>query len=118
MSHCWNGPFWASGQNHGNGGVVLFISDFVQSCFVGHGFDPYNICVWVTIFLHDNIVGFYSIYTPNTSDDSNTLWDQMVSSFPHVEYILGGNFHVVEWDRDRDGVGGSIIDGVEKCSSP
>jgi hypothetical protein len=42
------------------------------------------------------------------------LWMWMETSLPYVEWIIGGDFNMVEWDGDRGGGVGSVISGSEK----
>jgi hypothetical protein len=66
------------------------------------------------VLLYDRLVGLYFVYSPNTSINRCTLWEWMDSSLTVAHWIIRGNFNMVEWERDRDGVVGSIISSVEK----
>lgn len=59
-------------------------------------------------------MGFFSIYTHIASSDRCTLWDWMSSSLLVVEWIIGGDFNMVEWARERDGCVDSVIVGLEE----
>lgn len=79
---------------------------------VAQGIDLLHRCTWVTVLIQYRLTSFCSIHALNTR--SNSLWDWMASSLPTIEWLLGGDFNMVEWSKDKNGGSNSIIYGMEK----
>ena len=59
--------------------------------------------MWVTLLLQERLLGFCSIYAPNSSLAHSHLWDLMASYLPDVDWIVGGDFNMMKWEGDRGG---------------
>jgi hypothetical protein len=114
MTYSGNSPFWVMKHVQGGGSLVIAISHSLQSFVVDHGSNPTNKCVWVMLLLRDKVVGFFSVYAPNSSSERCILWDWLVSSLSNIEWIWGIDFNMVEWVKDGEGGSSFVICGIEK----
>ena len=110
MSYIQNGPFWATYHDQGRG-VVLAISPYLKKCITTSRRDPSTCCVWITLLFQERLLGFCSIYAPNSSSKHTQICTRLESSLTYVEWILGGDFNMVEWDIDREGGVSCVISG-------
>jgi hypothetical protein len=90
---------------------VLARATFLNITF---GYDPNNRCLWITMLIQERLLGFCSLYAPNLKSATLNLCNWMTSSLLDVEWIVGGNLTMVEWEGDRDGGVGAAVSGFEK----
>ena len=75
---------------------MLAISPYLTIFVIAFGSDPNKHYVLITILVQETLLGFRSIYAPNSSSDRTQFWTWLESSLPNVEWILGGDFNMVE----------------------
>ncbi|MCO5584027.1 hypothetical protein L7F22_037947 [Adiantum nelumboides] len=58
--------------------------------------------LYVAIDIEDTLVGFLSVYAPNTPRERAIFWSQLADTLPIVNtWIIGGDFNNLESDSDR-----------------
>ena len=71
--------------------------------------DPNHRCLWVTCMLTGRVIGFRSIYAPSLLVYHVCLWNSLTNYLPDAEWILLGDFNIVELEGDRESGLASII---------
>ncbi|XP_057873595.1 uncharacterized protein LOC131079610 [Cryptomeria japonica] len=90
------GLFLHTNHADGGGGVVLGLAPWLAKHVVDSGSDPNHHCVWATTLINGMLVGFCSIYVPNSSLERTSLWEWLRYYLPNVDWVLGGDFNMVE----------------------
>ena len=79
MSYVRNGPSWARDHDQG-GGAVLPISPYRQKFVMASWSDPSNHCLWINLLVQERLLGFFSIYAPNSKSEHTQLCTWLESS--------------------------------------
>ncbi|MCO5587614.1 hypothetical protein L7F22_041563 [Adiantum nelumboides] len=59
------------------------------------------IALYVAIDIDGNLVGFLSVYAPNSPRERASFWSQLTDALPIVDtWIIGGDFNNIESDSD------------------
>jgi hypothetical protein len=117
MSEVWNDTSEPWIMIRGGGGVVLSISSYLYNFVTTSGSEMSNHCVDYYAILGD-IVGFLFVYAPNIIFSHTHIWMWMEKYLPNYKWIIGGYFKMVEWDGDRGGGAGYVINVLEKQAWP
>lgn len=89
--------------NHdGVGGIVLGLASWLAKKVVAIGSNPNNCCGWATVIINDTVIGFCSIYAPNSPIERTYLWEWIRLHLPNAQWIIGGNFKLVEHPSNRN----------------
>lgn len=88
-------------HNEGSGGAVLGLSPSISKFVIDKGEDPSHYCVWALTLINGQPLGFCSIYAPNNPRERVALWDWMSKNLPIADWVLGGDFNMVEHHEDR-----------------
>lgn len=103
-------------MNGGLGGLAVAIGHHMIPYICDSGILPSGRAVWVH-FENDHIgkLGFVGIYAPNSSTERCALWHELfVSLDPHFQWIIAGDFNMIEALEDQCGRPSSLISGSEK----
>lgn len=68
------------------------------------------------MLIKERLLGFCSVYAPNLSLARVRIWEWMASSLSDAEWIIGSEFHMVEWEGYRGGGAGTVVSGLEKLA--
>lgn len=91
-----------SAHSKGKGGTALLINPKWSKHIVDKGRSPCNSVVWASICINNVTFGVCSIYAPNEPQERAELW-LWISSLPDIPWILGGDFNMVESQKDKSG---------------
>lgn len=98
--------FLFTSHTDGKGGVVIGIAPWIAKHIIDKGEDPSHSCVWVLTFINGQLIGFCSIYALNFAKECIVLWIWLANKLPNAEWIIGGDFNMVEhaynhsWSKD------------------
>ena len=93
--------FFHSTHRDGSGGAVIGLAPWIAKFVIDNGEDPSHCCVWVHTIINAQPIGFCSIYAPNDPKNRTSLWDWTVNNLPNADWVLGGDFNMVEKHVDH-----------------
>ncbi|MCO5563921.1 hypothetical protein L7F22_017573 [Adiantum nelumboides] len=91
--------FWepVMGPSSRSGGVCIFVGERLLSSVRHHSTLIAGRALYVAIDIEDTLVGFLSIYAPNTPRKKANFWSQLIETLPIVStWIIGGDFNNIE----------------------
>lgn len=92
-----------SGHQRGKGGVALLINLGWMSYIIEHNFSPSHRAIWVIFNINGVKVGICNIYAPNDYRARESLWDWLAINLPDANWIVLGDFNMVENSQDKKG---------------
>lgn len=83
------------------GGAILDFSSWMSKFVIAKGEDPSHSCVWVLLFINGQPIGFCSVYASNNARERCELWEWIAKELPNADWVIGGDFNMVEYSTDR-----------------
>ncbi|MCO5614189.1 hypothetical protein L7F22_068470 [Adiantum nelumboides] len=107
--------FWepASGQHSGSCGVCISVSPRLLSSVTHHDTLIAGRALFVAIDIDGTLVGFLTVYAPNSPRDRARFWSQLTDFLPIVDtWIVGGDFNNIESDSDWCSENRSVLSSI------
>ena len=102
LHNIWkDATFIHTAHSDGKGGVVIGMAPWVSKYVIDKGEDPSHSCAWALKLINGQLIGFCSIYASNFVKERISLWDWLANNLPNADWILGGDFNMVEHSHDR-----------------
>ncbi|MCO5615129.1 hypothetical protein L7F22_069418 [Adiantum nelumboides] len=95
--------FWepSSGQHSRSCGVCISVRPRLLSSVRHHGTLVAGRALYVAIDIDGTLVGFLTVYAPNSPRDRARFWSHLTDALPIVDtWIVGGGFNNIESDSD------------------
>lgn len=70
--------------------------------FIAKGEDPSLGYIWALTFINGQLIGFCLVYTSNYAKERCELWDWMAKELPSVDWVIVGDFNMVEFVNDHN----------------
>lgn len=63
---------------------------------VSHNYSPCHRAIWAIFKINGCNIGICNIYAPNDYRDRAVLWDWLADSLPEVNWIVLGDFNMID----------------------
>ena len=102
LSNVWkSATFFHTLHSEDRGGAILGFSSSMSKFLIAKGEDPSHSCVWALSFINGHSIGFCYVYSSNKARECCELWDWMAKELPNADWVIGGDFNMVEYSVDR-----------------